>query len=89
MAFGGLAMEATKHRTQISLDDWQYHLLMNESRRTKKSLSALIRDLITDKFAVKAGKTGNDPIFDVVGIGSSGHKRTAREHDAILYGKGQ
>ena len=37
-------MESIKHRTQISLDDWQYQTLLDLSRKTKKSLSALIRE---------------------------------------------
>ena len=80
-------MEAIKHRTQISLDDWQYQLLLELSRKTKKSLSALIRELITEKLAPKAGVAENDPIYSIVGIGGSGLKHTARDHDAVLYGK--
>ena len=80
-------MEAIKHRTQISLDDWQYQLLLDLSRKTKKSLSALIRELITEKLAPKAGVAENDPIYSIVGIGGSGLKHTARDHDAVLYGK--
>lgn len=79
-------MEGIKHRTQISLDDWQYQLLLEVSRKTKKSLSSLIRDLITDKFAAKPEDISRDPIFEIAGIGSSGHKRTARDHDVVLYG---
>jgi hypothetical protein len=80
-------MEASKHRTQISLDDWQYQVLLDVSRKTKKSLSALIREMITEKFTAAAGEAGNDPVFGIVGIGSSGQKKTARDHDAVLYGK--
>ena len=80
-------MEAIKHRTQISLDDWQYQVLLDLSRKTKKSLSALIREMITEKLAPKAGVAENDPIYSIVGIGGSGVKHTARDHDAVLYGK--
>jgi hypothetical protein len=79
-------MEAVKHRTQISLDDWQYQLLLDLSRKSKKSLSALIREMITEKFAPK-GVAENDPVYSIVGIGASGQKHTARDHDAVLYGK--
>jgi hypothetical protein len=82
-------MEAIKHRTQISLDDWQYQVLLDLSRKTKKSLSALIREMITEKFAPKAGVAENDPVYSIVGIGGSGRKHTARDHDAVLYGKKQ
>jgi hypothetical protein len=80
-------MEAIKHRTQISLDDWQYQVLLDLSRKTKKSLSALIREMVTEKLAPKAGMAENDPIYSIVGIGGSGLKHTARDHDAVLYGK--
>ena len=80
-------MEAIKHRTQISLDDWQYQVLLDLSRKTRKSLSALIREMITEKLAPKVGVAENDPIYSIVGIGGSGLKHTARDHDAVLYGK--
>jgi hypothetical protein len=80
-------MEAIKHRTQISLDDWQYQTLLDLSRKTKKSLSALIREMISEKFAPKPSVAENDPVYSIVGIGASGQKHTARDHDAVLYGK--
>lgn len=80
-------MEGIKHRTQISLDDWQYQVLLEVSRETKKSLSSLVRELITERFAAKRENTSNDPVFDIVGIGSSGHTMTARNHDTVLYSK--
>jgi hypothetical protein len=80
-------MEAIKHRTQISLDDWQYQVLLDLSSKTKKSLSALIREMITEKLAPKAGVAENDPIYSIVGIGGSGLKHTTRDHDAVLYEK--
>lgn len=80
-------MENTKHRTQISLDDWQYQVLLEESRRRKKSLSALIRELISERFSAKAAHISQDPVFGIVGLGKSGQKKTARDHDAVLYGK--
>ena len=80
-------MQSVKHRTQISLDDWQYQLLQDVSQKTKKSLSALIRELITERFASKPADVLADPAFQIIGIGRSGHKKTAREHDSVLYGK--
>ena len=82
-------MEAIKHRTQISLEDWQYQVLLDLSRKTKKSLSALIREMITEKFSAASAKAGIDPVFGIVGIGSSGHSKTSSDHDAVLYGKKQ
>jgi hypothetical protein len=81
-------MESVKHRTQISLDDWQYQLLLEVSRKTKKSLSALIRELISEKLTAKPEEMERDTVFGIIGIGGSGRKDTARNHDAFLYQKG-
>ena len=80
-------MDTVKHRTQISLDNWQYQVLLDESRKMKKSLSSLIREMVTEKFAAKPGEAASDPVFDIIGIGASGQTTTARNHDAVLYGK--
>ncbi|MCC6545298.1 MAG: CopG family transcriptional regulator [Nitrospirae bacterium] len=80
-------MENTKHRTQISLEDWQYQILLEISRKTKKSLSWIIREMITDKFSKLASKGADDPVFDLIGIGKGDGSPVAREHDKYLYGK--
>jgi hypothetical protein len=80
-------MQTLKHRTQISLEDWQYQLLLDVSQKTKKSLSSLIRDLITERFTTKPTDLSTDSAFQIMAIGNSGHKKTAREHDSVLYGK--
>ena len=77
-------MEATKHRTQISLEDWQYHMLLDESRKTKKSLSQIIRDLVSEKFS--RGRKKKDSIFDIIGIAEGKDPNVARDHDKYLYG---
>ena len=77
-------MEATKHRTQISLEDWQYHMLLDESRKTRKSLSQIIRDLVSEKFS--RGKKKRDSIFDIIGIAEGDGSSVARDHDKYLYG---
>lgn len=79
-------MEATKHRTQISLEDWQYQMLLEESRKTKKSLSQIIRDMVSEKFARARGKNKKDSIFDIIGIGEGDGSSVARDHDKYLYG---
>jgi len=80
-------MENIKHRTQISLEDWQYQILLEISRKTKKSLSGIIREMITDKFSKLASKGAEDPLFDLIGIGKGDGSPVAREHDKYLYGK--
>lgn len=81
-------METAKHRTQISLEGWQYNLLAEESRKTKKSLSQLIRELVSEKFAKAHARTKKkDSIFDIIGIVEGKNPNVARDHDKHLYGK--
>lgn len=78
-------MESLKHRTQISLDDWQYQMLLDISKKTKRSLSGIIRDLITDKFASKSSVKEADTLYGVIGIGSGDGEPAARKHDRYIY----
>ena len=80
-------MNSIKHRTQISLEDWQYHMLLEMSRKTKKSLSSIIRDLLAEKFSKLPADKKQDPLFELVGIGSGDGSSVAREHDRYLYSK--
>ena len=80
-------MNSIKHRTQISIEDWQYHMLLEMSRKTKKSLSSIIRDLLAEKFSKLPSDKEQDPLFELVGIGSGDGSPVAREHDRYLYSK--
>jgi len=80
-------MNSIKHRTQISLEDWQYHMLLEMSKKTKKSLSSIIRDLLAEKFSKLPADKKQDPLFELVGIGSGDGSPVAREHDRYLYSK--
>lgn len=80
-------METAKHRTQISLEDWQYQILRDLSRRKRKSLSSIIRDLVTEKFAASKSAQSRDSLWGIVGIATGDGSSVAREHDRHLYGK--
>ncbi|MBI5102720.1 MAG: hypothetical protein HZB33_12930 [Nitrospirae bacterium] len=80
-------MENTKHRTQISLEDWQYHMLLEISKKTRKSLSGIIRDLVTEHLSGKPHGKGGDPILKLIGAGAGDGAPVAREHDRYLYGR--
>lgn len=80
-------MEAAKHRTQISLEDWQYQVLQEMSKKTKKSLSCIIRDLVREKFSKETLKTKEDALWGIIGIGAGDGSAVAREHDKFLYTK--
>lgn len=80
-------MQRVKHRTQISLEDWQYQLLLEISRKTRKSLSGIIRELITQGFEKQRGNLKNsDSLFSLIGLGVGDGSPVARRHDDILYG---
>jgi hypothetical protein len=81
-------METNKHRTQISLETWQYEALMEVSRKTRKSLAGILRELITEKFSRDKVDQANDPIMSIIGMGSGDGKAVARNHDKILYDYG-
>ena len=81
-------MGNNKHRTQISLEIWQYEALMEVSRKTRKSLAGILRDLIAEKFASDKINQTNDPIMGIIGMGSGDGKAVARNHDKILYDYG-
>jgi hypothetical protein len=80
-------MESEKHRTQISLDDWQYQMLLEISRKTKKSLSAIIREVLSEKLMIQVVNKKKDPVSELIGIGSGDGSPVARKHDKYLYGK--
>lgn len=80
-------MESVKHRTQISLADWQYQELLEISKKTKRSISAIIRDLLSEKLSAKPVKKEGDPLTDLIGSGSGDGSPVARRHDSYLYGK--
>ena len=81
-------MGGNKHRTQISLEVWQYEALMEVSRKTRKSLAGILRDLIAEKFAGDKIEKEKDPIMGIIGLGSGDGKVIARNHDKILYDQG-
>lgn len=80
-------MAAPKHRTQISLEDWQYQMLLDLSRKTRKSLSAIIRGLIEEKFSRKSSAIKSDPLYGIIGLASGDGTAVSMEHDEHLYGK--
>jgi hypothetical protein len=79
-------VESAKHRTQISLEDHQYRMLLDLSRKTRRSISAIIRDLVEEKLSKKPADLKSDPLFGIVGMGEGDGTSVAREHDEVLYG---
>lgn len=79
-------MSSVKHRTQISLENWQYDKLCEISRKTQKSISKIIRDLIADKYLRQQSSKKSDPIMGIIGIANGDGSPVAEEHDEFLYG---
>ena len=80
-------METTKHRTQISLEEWQYQALLEISKKEKKSLSQLIREFLSEKISKHTKKIEEDPVWGIIGIGSGDGFPVAQQHDRFLYAK--
>jgi hypothetical protein len=73
------------HRTQISLEDWQYEKLKEVSRKTKKSLSLVIRGLVSSSFSGQVVSKEKDPLSQLIGKGCGDGSSVARDHDKYLY----
>lgn len=74
------------HRSQILLEEWQYQYLSDEASRQDKSISQLVRELLTDWIEARRVQTWeDDPFFDLIGMVSSGDGRVAEEHDNYIY----
>ena len=71
-------------RTQILLEEWQYQILQNLAHKEKKSLSSLVRELITERLA-KQKTSRKDTIFEVVGMVEGEGGRVSEEIEKRLY----
>jgi metal-responsive CopG/Arc/MetJ family transcriptional regulator len=83
-------MEDKLHRTQISIEDWQFQTLTEISKKTKKSMSSIIREMLSEKFLNKRMDKKDiekDAISELLGIGAGSGLPVAKEHDKYLYGK--
>jgi predicted CopG family antitoxin len=68
-------------RTQILLEEWQAEALRTLSEREGKSVSSVIRELVTRRLDVlkRAGS-----IEDIAGI-VHGRRSPGKGHDAVIY----
>ena len=76
-------------QTNISLEEWQYQRLKELAEKEGKSISQIFRELIDEKLELREGEIEKDPIFEIIGMGTGEGSAVAREHDKILYRKGQ
>ncbi|HHB12408.1 MAG TPA: hypothetical protein ENK62_04340 [Chromatiales bacterium] len=73
------------HRTQIQLEEYQYRFLKAQAKRSGKSISALLRELVDHQIRQSTGES--DPLLEIVGLAEGPDEATARDHDRHLYGK--
>ena len=71
------------HRTQIQLEESQYHYLRAQTCKTGKGLGAQIRELIEQR--MEARPDADDPLWGMVGMADGDDAPGAREHDKYLY----
>lgn len=69
------------HRTQISLEDWQYQVLRARAEQEGRSISDLVREILRTAL-VSHRKEG---LEDIEGIGEDA-SAYGRQHDRFLYG---
>lgn len=73
------------HRTQLSLERWQYEALKARARQEGRSLSALVREILTAHLEAGAGRAARR-LEEVAGI-AEGPADLGAQHDRYLYGQ--
>lgn len=73
------------HRTQILLEDWQYEALKARAQREGRSLSDLLREIVTSQIG-RRRRPATSRLAQIEGLGSD-PKASGREHDRFLYGE--
>ena len=81
-------MDDPKHRTQLSLEGWQYESLKARGEREGRSLSDLVREAVTEYLADRSAPAGGGGRFDKIRGVAEDREVAGRDHDRILYGKG-
>ena len=70
------------HRAQVILEEWQYEALRSLSERSGRSVSDLLREILTKHLSPPPAKKG---LKSIEGIVSDDSVRGAA-HDEVLYG---
>lgn len=80
----------TQHRTQLYLDNFHFSALKQRARKEKKSVAAVVREAI-DLMLAKVSKENEkerekewEKFFKLAGIGASGLKDGAENHDKYI-----
>ena len=71
------------HKTHIVLEDWQYEALRTLAAQGHRSISDLVREMLTRHLAGNREIARQRPAA-MEGIGADAHA-TGQDHDAFLY----
>ena len=71
------------HKTHVILEDWQYEVLRSLAAQEQRSISALVREMLTQYLPVNHATT-RQRLAAMEGIGADSHA-TGQEHDTFLY----
>lgn len=74
-------------RAQIILEEWQHEWLSEQARQQSISISALVRQLLTEAIERKQfGNLEDDPLWGAIGLGSGPDDGVTSENlDTYLY----
>lgn len=78
-------MSRIMHRTQLLLEPWQYEALRARAEREGRSLSAVLRDILTEHLRGESGRAGAR-LAAIEGV-AEGPPDLGRHHDRYLYGR--
>jgi predicted DNA-binding ribbon-helix-helix protein len=71
------------HKTHVVLEDWQYETLRSLAAQEQRSISALLRELLTSHLTAHH-ETARQRLAAIEGIGADAHA-TGQDHDTVLY----
>lgn len=73
------------HRTQLLIEPWQHERLKLLSEREGRSISAIVRELLSEFLRDQSKKSGHR-LSDIQGV-AEGPPDLGRSHDDHLYGR--
>jgi plasmid stability protein len=71
------------HKTQVVLEDWQYEALRSLAEQEHRSISDLVREMLT-RYLAGNREIARQRLAAMEGIGADAHA-TGQDHDAFLY----
>lgn len=71
------------HRTQLSLEDWQYQALKSLSERSGRSISDVVREILANHLD-RSRKSNPKKLRSISGF-LSDPDAAGRDHDRVLY----